>query len=297
MRVAVSGASGLLGTTLVPALRESGHQVQRLVRRPARAEDEVSWDPAAGTVDLAALSGVEAVVNLSGAGVGDRRWTDAYKRTILDSRVDSTRTLATAVAELSPAPKVLLSASAVGYYGDRGEEVLLEPSSRGDGFLADVVVAWEAAAAPAADAGVRTVLLRTGLVMSATGGAFGRLLPLFKAGLGGRIGDGRMWWPWITLVDALRAIEFLLHVDDVSGPVNVGSPDPVRNTELTTALGEALHRPTLLTVPVVALRVALGEFASEITASQRMLPQVLLDAGFDFAHAEVDTAARWLVES
>ena len=296
MRIAVSGASGLLGTALVPALREGGHQVQRLVRRPARAEDEVSWDPAAGTVDLAALSGVDAVVNLSGAGVGDKRWTSSYKQTIVDSRVDTTRTLVTAMASLSPTPKVLLNASAVGYYGDRGEEVLLETSSRGDGFLADVVVAWEAAAAPAAEAGIRTVLLRTGLVMSATGGAFGRLLPLFKAGLGGRIGDGRMWWPWITLVDELRAIEFLLHAD-VSGPVNIGAPNPVRNAELTRALGEALHRPTVVAVPGIALRVALGEFASDVTASQRMLPRVLLDAGFDFAHAEVETAAQWLAES
>ncbi len=296
MRVAVTGASGLIGTALVTALREAGHQVQRLVRRPARADDEVTWDPAAGTVDLQALSGVDAVVNLSGAGVADKRWTSAYKRTILDSRVDSTRTIATAMAALSPAPSVLLNASAVGYYGDRGEEVLLEPSSRGDGFLADVVVAWEAAAEPAAEAGIRTVLLRTGLVMSASGGAFGRLVPLFKAGLGGRIGDGRMWWPWITLVDELRAIEFLLHTD-VSGPVNLGSPAPVRNAEVTSALGEALHRPTVVPVPGFALRVALGEFASDVTASQRMLPQVLLDAGFDFAHPEIETAAQWLAES
>lgn len=296
MRVAVTGASGVIGNALVPSLRQGGHEVQRLVRRAARADDEISWDPVAGTVDLVALAGVDAVVNLSGAGVGDKRWTKAYKQLILDSRVDSTRTIARAMATLSPAPRVLLSASAVGYYGDRGEQVLLESASRGDGFLADVVVAWEAAARPAEAAGIRTALLRTGLVMSPSGGAFGRLLPLFKAGVGGRIGDGRMWWPWITLVDEIRAIEFLLD-SELSGPVNLGSPYPARNSDLTAALGEALHRPTLVPVPQFALRAALGQFADDVTASQRMVPQVLTDAGFDFAHSDLASATHWLVNA
>jgi uncharacterized protein len=295
VKVAVTGASGLIGSALVPALRSSGHEAVRLVRRTARAEDEVSWDPRAGTVDLAGLAGTDAVVHLAGAGVGDKRWTAAYKETILRSRVDGTRTIVRAMTSLDPAPRVLLSGSAVGYYGDRGEEVLLEGAARGDGFLADVVEAWEAEAAPAAAAGIRTVLLRTGLVMAPGGGAFGRLLPVIKAGVGGPIGDGRMWWPWITLVDEVRAIEFLLDAD-VSGPVNLGSPEPARNVEVTRSVARALGRPALLPVPGFALKVVLGEFAEDVTSSQRMVPQVLVDAGFDFVHGDLDNAARWLAE-
>lgn len=295
MRVAVTGASGLIGSALVPSLRASGHDVVRLVRRPARAQDEVTWDPTAGTVDLAGLAGTDAVVHLAGAGVGDKRWTDAYKQTILRSRVDGTRTIVRAMTSLDTPPSVFLSGSAVGYYGDRGEEVLLESSARGEGFLSDVVVAWEAEAAPAAAAGIRTALLRTGLVMAPGGGAFGRLLPIIKAGVGGPIGDGRMWWPWITLVDEVRAIEFLLDAD-VSGPVNLGTPHPARNGDVTRAVGRALHRPTLVPVPGFALRVVLGEFSEDVTASQRMVPEVLTDAGFDFVHGELDHAASWLAE-
>jgi uncharacterized protein (TIGR01777 family) len=295
VKVAVTGASGLIGSALVPALRTGGHDVVRLVRRDARAPDEVRWDPRAGTVDLAGLAGTDAVVHLAGAGVGDKRWTDAYKQTILRSRVDGTRTIVRAMTQLDPVPGVLLSGSAVGYYGDRGEEVLLEGSARGDGFLSDVVEAWEAEAAPAAAAGIRTVLLRTGLVMAPGGGAFGRLLPLIKAGLGGPIGDGRMWWPWITLVDEVRAIEFLLDAD-VAGPVNLGSPNPARNIDTTRAVARALGRPSVLPVPGFALRVVLGEFAEDVTASQRMVPHALSEAGFDFAHADLDNAARWLAE-
>lgn len=293
MKVAVTGASGLIGSALVESLRASGHDVLRLVRRPAAAADEVTWDPAAGTVDLERLAGTDAVVHLAGAGVGDKRWTAAYKETIRRSRVDGTRTIVRAMTALDPMPSVLLSGSAVGYYGDRGEEVLLESSARGEGFLADVVVEWEAETAPAAAAGIRTALLRTGLVMAEGGGAFGRLLPILKAGVGGQIGDGRMWWPWITMVDEVRAIEHLLEAE-VSGPVNLGSPHPARNAEVTKALGRALHRPTLVPVPGFALRVVLGEFSSDVTGSQRMVPQVLTDSGFDFVHADLEHAASWL---
>ena len=293
MKVAVTGASGLIGTALVASLRRDGHEVVRLVRRAARGADEVTWDPAGGTVDLAGLAGSDAVVHLAGAGVADKRWSTAYKQTILRSRTDSTRTVVQAMLQLDPMPSVFLSGSAVGYYGDRGEEVLLESSARGEGFLSDVVVAWEAETAPAAQAGIRTAMLRTGLVMTRDGGAFGRLLPIIRAGAGGPIGDGRMWWPWITLVDEVRAIEFLLDTD-VPGPVNLGAPNPARNVDVTRALGRAFHRPTLVPVPQAALRVVLGEFAQDVTASQRMVPQTLLDAGFDFVHADPDEAARWL---
>ena len=295
MRVAVTGASGLIGSALVPSLRASGHEVLRLVRRPATQSDEVTWDPAAGTVDLRRLAGTDAVVHLAGAGVGDKRWTNAYKQTILRSRLDGTRTIVTAMRSLDPVPSVLLSGSAVGYYGDRGEEVLLETSARGEGFLADVVVAWEAETEPAAAAGIRVATLRTGLVMATGGGAFGRLLPIIKAGVGGQIGDGRMWWPWITLLDEVRAIEHLLEAD-VHGPVNLGAPHPARNVDVTRAVGKALGRPTMVPVPAFALRVVLGEFSSDVTGSQRMIPQVLSESGFDFAHADVDAAARWLAE-
>jgi uncharacterized protein (TIGR01777 family) len=295
VKVAVTGASGLIGSALVPALEAAGHEVVRLVRRPARGAGEVTWDPAAGTVDLAGLAGTDAVVHLAGAGVGDKRWTDAYKQTILRSRVDGTRTIVRAMTELDPMPSVLLSGSAVGYYGDRGEEVLLESSARGDGFLSDVVVAWEAETAPAAAAGIRTALLRTGLVMAPGGGAFGRLLPIINAGIGGPIGDGRMWWPWITLVDEVRAIEHLLEAD-VHGPVNLGSPNPARNVDVTKTVAKALGRPALVPVPGFALRVVLGEFADDVTSSQRMVPQVLTESGFDFVHGELDHAASWLAD-
>lgn len=293
MKVAVTGASGLIGTALVDSLQRDGHEVVRLVRRAARGAEEVTWDPAGGTVDLAGLAGSDAVVHLAGAGVADKRWSTAYKQTILRSRTDGTRTIVQAMLQLDPMPSVFLSGSAVGYYGDRGEEVLLESSARGEGFLSDVVVAWEAETAPAVQAGIRTAMLRTGLVMTRDGGAFGRLLPIIRAGAGGPIGDGRMWWPWITLVDEVRAIEFLLD-NDVPGPVNLGAPNPARNVDVTRALGRAFHRPTVVPVPQAALRVVLGEVAQDVTASQRMVPQTLLDAGFAFVHADLDEAARWL---
>lgn len=295
MKVAVTGASGLIGSALVPSLEASGHEVLRLVRRPAAGPDECTWDPSGGTVDLARLAGTDAVVHLAGAGVGDKRWTEGYKQKILRSRVDGTRTIVRAMTALDRPPSVLLSGSAVGYYGDRGEEVLLETSARGEGFLADVVTAWEAETAPATAAGIRVALLRTGLVMATGGGAFGRLLPIIKAGVGGQIGDGRMWWPWITLLDEVRAIEHLLETE-VSGPVNLGAPQPARNADVTRAVGRALGRPTVVPVPSFALRIVLGEFSSDVTGSQRMIPEVLTASGFDFAHPDVESAARWLAE-
>jgi len=293
VRIAVTGSSGLIGTALVTALHAGGHDVVRLVRRPARQPDEVTWDPEAGTVDVDALAGVDGAVNLAGAGVGDHRWTDAYKQTVLGSRVNSTRTLATALAALDPLPRVLVSGSAVGYYGDRGDEPLTEASGPGTGFLTEVCQAWEAATAPAADAGIRVAYARTGLVLSPDGGALARLLPLARLGLAGPLGGGRQWWPWITLDDEVRALVFLLE-KDLEGPVNLSAPQPTRNADLTRALGSALHRPTVLPAPAFALRLVLGEFASDVLSSQRMLPARLLDAGFGFRHQTPAQAAAWV---
>ncbi|HEY6796032.1 MAG TPA: TIGR01777 family oxidoreductase [Kineosporiaceae bacterium] len=294
MRTVVTGASGFIGSALVNGLRAAGHDVVRLVRRPARLADEISWDPTSGRVEVGALAGVEAAVNLAGAGVGDRRWTAEYKRTILSSRVESTGTLVKTLAQLDPPPRVLVSASASGYYGDRGDEPLTEGSAPGDGFLSEVVQAWEAAAEAATSSGVRVVLARTGLVLSPEGGALGRLLPIARLGLGGPLGSGRQWWPWITLADEVSALMFLLEHIDLAGPVNLSAPQPARNLEVTRALGHALRRPTIVPAPAFALRLVLGEFAGEVLSSQRMLPMRLLEAGFAFRHQTATQAAAWV---
>lgn len=292
MKVAVTGASGLIGSALVPHLRARGDEVVTLVRRAPRAPGEVRWDPGSGDVDLAGLAGTEAVVHLSGAGVGDQRWTEDYKRLILTSRVDSTRTIARAMAALDPLPRVLVCGSAMGIYGDRGEEELTETSAAGVGYFPDVVTAWESAADPAREAGIRVAHTRTSLVMAPKGGAFGRLVPLVRLGLGGPLGSGKQWWSWLTLQDDVRARTFLID-HEVSGPVNFSSPQPMRQREIASALGRAAGRPAVLPVPRIALRIALGEFAGDILASQRLLPVVLTDAGFTFDHPDIDTAARW----
>ena len=294
MKIAITGASGLIGTALVTRLHAAGHDVVRLVRRPPRAPDEVSWDPDGGSVDLDGLAGLDAAVHLAGAGVGDHRWTDDYKRAIRDSRVLGTRTLVKALTALDPLPRVLVSGSAVGFYGDRGDEELTERSVGGSGFLADVVRAWEAETEPAEAAGIRVAHIRTGLVMAPHGGAFGRLLPLVKLGLAGPLGSGKQWWPWITLEDQTAAIEFLLE-RDVAGPVNLSAPHPARQKDVVRALARAAHRPALLPAPKFALRTALGEFAEDITASQRVLPHRLIDAGFTFRQPELDGAAEWVL--
>lgn len=296
MKVAVTGSSGLIGSALVPFLRQRGDEVLTLVRRPPQRAGEVQWDPAAGQLDPVALAGVEGVVHLAGAGVGDHRWTDSYKRQILDSRVDGTRTIARALAQLDPLPRVLVSSSAMGIYGDRGDEVLSESSPSGQGFLADVVVAWEGAADAARTAGIRVAHPRTSLVMAPKGGAFGQLLPLVRLGLGGPLGSGQQWWSWITLPDEVRALAFLLD-EDVSGPVNLATAQPMRQRELTAALGKSAHRPSVLPVPKFALRAALGEFSGDVLTSARLAPDVLTRAGFAFTHPDIDTAARWVLDA
>jgi hypothetical protein len=262
----------------------------RLVRRPAAAPDEVTWDPTRGTVDLAKLQGIDAVINLAGAGVGDHRWTDAYKKEILDSRVNATRTIATAITQLEKAPSVLVSASAIGWYGDTGDNEVDESAPVGEGFLADVVQKWEAAVSPALTAGIRVVLPRTGLVVSRRGGAWGRMFPLFKAGLGGKLGSGKQYWSWISMRDEITALQYLMEHQSLSGPFNLTGPTPVTNAEITRIMGRLLHRPTFAAAPAFALKSALGEFSTEVLGSARVMPVALIKAGFRFQDTLVDSA-------
>jgi uncharacterized protein len=292
MRIAVTGSTGLIGSALVRSLRADGHDVVRLVRREAREADEASWDPQRGQVDTAALAGTEAIVHLAGAGVGDHRWTAAYKQTLRDSRVLGTATIARAAAALDPLPKALVCGTAVGYYGDTGSQAVDESAPPGDGFLADLCREWEASAAPAEEAGIRTVFARTGLVVSSRGGAWGRLFPLFQLGVGGRLGSGRQYWSFISTHDHIAALRHLVDAADLSGPVNLTAPEPATNREVTAAMGRVLRRPTFLSVPRFALRIAVGEFADDITGSQRVLPKRLLDHGFTFTYPDLDEAIR-----
>lgn len=290
MRVVLAGASGLIGSALKESLRAAGHELKVLVRHDASGAGVDSWDPGRGLVDPDFLADADAVICLSGVGVGAKRWNDDYKRLIRSSRADSVGTLARSLAEYG-GPRVLLCASAVGYYGDTGDSVVDENSPAGSSFLADVCVQWEAAADAAREAGVRVAHLRTGLVLSRRGGLLRRLAPLVKLGLGGKLGAGRQYMPWISLHDEVTAIRFLLE-NDVSGPVNLTAPAPVRNSEFTAALGRVLHRPTPFTVPGFAARIALGEFAGEVLGGQRAVPTRLQEAGFDFAHRDLDAALR-----
>ncbi len=286
MKIAVTGASGLIGTALVVALADAGHDVIRLVRGLPTSSDESHWDLAAGTIDTAALEEIGAIVHLAGESIG-QRWTDETKRRVLESRVEGTALIAATAARL-PGRPVLVCASAVGYYGDRGDEELDEGSERGTGFLADVVAAWEAAAEPARAAGLRTVHLRQGIVLSKRGGALARLLPPFKLGAGGRVGSGRQWWSWVSLDDAVAAYLFALS-QPLDGPVNVTAPGAVTNLQLTKALGRALHRPTSVPLPGFAVRAAFGQMGEEmLLGGQRVTPSKLLAAGFGFGQPDID---------
>ncbi len=290
-RIAITGSSGLIGTALVGHLKSEGHTVQRLVRRTPVAADEVIWDPQTGYVDIKALAGVDGVIHLAGVPVADKRWTKKYKAEILNSRLLGTTTIANAVAELKP--DVFISASAIGWYGESGSRPVVESDRVGDDFLSAVCREWEAAADLASN--VRTVKLRTGLVLDPTGGALGKMLPLFRLGFGGKLGTGKQWWSWITLHDVVRAIDFAL-VEKISGPVNLTSPNPVTNQEFTSALARALHRPALFPAPAFALKIALGGFSSEVLGSKRVIPSVLLDAEFTFDYPHVTQALAALVE-
>ncbi|WP_280456941.1 TIGR01777 family oxidoreductase [Nocardia carnea] len=289
MLVVVAGSSGLIGTALVAALRRDGDQVLRLVRRPAAAPDERHWDPARSELDPAVFAGADAVVNLCGAGIGGKRWSGAYKQELRDSRITPTDVLATAVARAGV--PTLVNASGVHYYGDTGARAVDETGPPGTGFLPTLCVDWEAATRAAADAGARTVLLRSGVVLAGDGGMLPQLKALFLLGLGGRLGNGRQYQPWISLDDEIGAIRHALTTPAVSGPLNAVGPAPVTNAEFTRALGRALHRPTPLPVPGFALKLAVGEFADEaILHSPRALPGVLEATGYEFRHPTVGTA-------
>jgi uncharacterized protein len=297
MRIVITGSSGLIGRALTAALSAAGHDVVRLVRREPRGAlpdggAEAGWDPADGRIDPGALDGADAVFHLAGAGVGDHRWTQAYKTEIKQSRILGTQTLALAAAALPDPPKVLVSCSAIGYYGATGAQSVDESAPAGTDFLARVCVEWEAAAEPARAAGIRIVHPRMGIVVAGEGGAFGRLLPLARLGLGGRLGSGRQYWSFISLADAVAALLHVLDDESISGPVNLTAPEPATNRDVTIALGKVLRRPTLFPVPAVALKVAVGEFSEGILMSQRVLPKVLLASGFTFSHLSPEAAIQ-----
>ncbi len=287
MKIVISGTHGLIAGHLLPRLQAEGHDVVALVRGPA-GPGEVSWDPSRGVLEGRDLQGVDAAIHLAGVPIFGR-WNEDHKRAVLDSRVQGTQLLASRLAGLDPTPRVFLSASAIGFYGDRGDEVLDERSASGDGFLAQVCREWEAAAAPAVDAGIRTVFLRTGIVLAADGGSLKTQLPLFKFGLGGRLGSGKQWTSWITIDDEVGAIVHALTDDELHGPVNLTAPSPVTNRQFTKALGAVLHRPTPLVIPAFAVKAALSpEMAHEmVLGGQRVLPQALEHRGYTFAHRDL----------
>ena len=294
MNVLISGATGLLGSALIPELEAGGHRVSRLTRSP-RSADDLRWDPEAGTIE-GDLEGTDAVVHLAGESIAEGRWTPEKKRRILESRRNGTRLLAERIATLPKPPSVMVSASAIGYYGDRGNELLTEESEPGTGFLAEVCREWEAAADPAREAGIRVVHPRIGIVLSPQGGALGTTLPIFKLGAGGKIGSGRQYWSWISLDDVAGSLFHALTDEAVSGPVNVGSPNPLTNAEYTKVLGRVLNRPTIFPVPAPAARIALGGMADELLlASQRMQPARLEETGYTFRHPDLEAALRHLL--
>ena len=290
MRIAVSGSTGFIGSQLVTALTRDGHDIIRIVRTKARSGD-IQWSPAEGRIDAAALEGVDAVVHLAGEPIG-QRWTDDARRRIRDSRVQGTTLIARTLAALARPPRVFVSASAVGFYGaDRGDELLDESSQPGDDFLADVGVAWEAATEPASARGIRVVRTRFGVVLDPAGGMLERILPIFRFGLGGKLGNGTQWLSWISLEDLIEAIRFVLRTPTISGAVNVTAPNPVRNDEFTRVLGRVLHRPAIALVPAFALRAVYGEMAEgTIMANQRVIPRKLQETGFRFAHPRLEAA-------
>lgn len=295
MDVAISGASGLIGSALRVALTEAGHRPISLVRRaPAAGRDEIAWKPSEGTIDAASLEGIDAVVNLAGAGIGDRRWSEDYRRLLVDSRVDSTALLASTLANLERKPSVFLSGSAIGYYGAKGDAVQTEQSPAATDFLAKLCVDWEAAAAPAVEAGIRTAYLRTGIVLSSEGGALPKLLPLFKLFVGGKFGSGDQYMSWISIDDQIGAMTHLLEHPELEGPFNLTAPEPVTNAEFTSTLGKILGRPSLVPVPTFGPRLVLGADRADalLFDSIRVAPEALQKSGYTFQTPELDGALR-----
>jgi len=292
--VAISGASGLIGTALTASLRADGHRVLRLTRGGITGDDVIGWDPEAGRIDAPALEGIDAIVHLAGEGIGEQRWTDEQKRRIRDSRVRGTAVLAAAVASRERKPNVFVSASAIGYYGNRGDEVLTEQSAPADDFLAEVCVAWEAETRPASEAGVRTVILRNGIVLDAHGGALAKMLLPFKLGIGGRQGSGKQWMSWITLADEVGAIRHTIDQDSVRGPVNMVAPNPVTNAEFARTLGHVLHRPTVLPTPMLPVKLRFGAELVEalLLGSQRVAPAQLQVTGYEFGSPTLEPGLR-----
>jgi uncharacterized protein (TIGR01777 family) len=295
MRVLISGASGLVGTELQSQLADAGHTPVILVRREATSANEVQWDPITGTLDPTVLDSIDAIVNLAGATTGKLPWTKQYKEELIESRIDSTKTIVQAMNKCTNRPKVLISGSASGFYGDTGDELLLETAPRGKGFLADLAVAWEREALKA-PSGVRVVQIRTTMVLSRTKGALGRLLPILRAGVGGKLGNGKQWWAWISLPDEARAIIHLINTPSASGPYNLTAPEPATCKGLIKALGKALQRPTLIPVPAFALKIAFREGAQELLlCSQKMSSARLEATGFVFKHPTLKSACEWVV--
>jgi uncharacterized protein (TIGR01777 family) len=292
MAIIVTGASGLLGGPLVDALQRQGQRVVRMVRRPPESDEEAYWEPREDVIDLSVLEGAEGVVHLAGAPIADKRWSEAYKRELVQSRVDGTRVLVDALRQLSRPPEVLVSASGVDFYGDTGDRVIDESQGKGTGFLADLCELWEGAARAAGEVGVRTAQLRTGLVLSGRGGALGRMLPIFKMGLGAPLGSGKQYWSWISEDDWVQAVLHILKNRELVGAVNLTSPNPVSNAEFTTMLGKALRKGTVpMPVPAFALSIGLGEFAREgLLPSHRILPAKLSGSGYGFTHSHLDEA-------
>jgi len=298
MKIAISGSSGQVGSALVSDFRGAGYDVLKLVRRPPESDDEVCWYPEAGHIDSKSLDGVDAVVHMSGEALANGRWSVNRKSVIRRSRIHSTHVLATALASLKTAPSVFISASAMGYYGDRGDELLTETSSSGRGFLAGVAMEWEAAATPASESGIRTVQLRSGLVLSAQGEPLRRLIPLFRLWLGAVFGDGKQYWPWIALEDVVGATRYALENDTLEGPVNTVAPQAVTNAEFTSTLNKAIGRPTIIKLPKFVVRLLWGEMGTEMLLnSARMQPRALEATGYKFKYASLEDALRHVLES
>ncbi|MGA1082053.1 MAG: TIGR01777 family oxidoreductase [Candidatus Nanopelagicales bacterium] len=292
MKLVVTGASGLIGSAFVKAAEARGDEVIRLVRRKPKNANEAFWNPKTGEIDHLLLDGADAIVNLAGAGVGDRRWSEKYKKEIYSSRVTSTKLIVKAISKMHRPPKVLVSASAIGYYGDTGSNLVDENAPAGTGFLAEVCVAWESAAKPAQDYGVRVVHPRTGLVLSRKGGLLKRLYPIFFFGLGGRMGNGKQYWSCISLNDQIRALFHLIENEKISGGVNLIMPEAVSNKEFVKTFGKILKRPTVFAVPAIALKIALGEFSSEVLGSVRVAPGKLIVNEFEFENLDLTSALQ-----